>query len=58
MSIIQQKGRLTNGAFKAFEDGFEEVCSKLEDMTTVSALAETKKNSKNEWTNNRKKLSF
>ena len=33
------KGRLTNGAFKAFE----EVRSELEDMATVSALAETKK---------------
>ena len=32
------KGRLTNGAFKAFE----EVRSELEDMATVSALAETK----------------
>ena len=32
------KGRLTNGAFKAFE----EVRSELEDMVTVSALTETK----------------
>ena len=32
------KGRLTNGAFKAFEEDR----SKLEDMVTVSALTETK----------------
>ena len=36
------KGRLTNGAFGVFEDGLGEVCSKLEDMATVSALTETK----------------
>ena len=36
------KGCITNGAFKVFEDGFGEVCSKVEDMVTVSALAETK----------------
>ena len=36
------KGRLTNGAFGVFEDGFGEVCSKLEDMATVSVLDETK----------------
>ena len=37
------KGRLTNGAFKVIEDGFGEVvCSKFEDMATVSALTETK----------------
>ena len=37
------KGRLTNGAFKVCEDGFGEVvCSKFEDMATVSALTETK----------------
>ena len=37
------KGRLTNDAFKVIEDGFGEVvCSKFEDMATVSALTETK----------------
>ena len=36
------KGRLTNGAFGVFEEGFGEDCSKLEDMATVSVLDETK----------------
>ena len=52
------KGRLTNGAFGVFENELGEFRCKLEDMATVDALAETKKELKERADKQEKEIEF